>query len=100
IRVFHVTGVQTCALPILMHSLVQDRHYTDVAIGEPAPVDVVPLVPEDEPLDPELRRNRLRRHVAGYDAGKSIEHAGKVSIRLSKIGRASCRERAWARGVA
>src|SRR3546814_11914991 len=57
----------------LMHPLVQDRHDADVAVAEPAPIDDVPLMPEAEPADAELRRDRTdRKSVVGERVCQSV----------------------------
>src|SRR5437660_7900169 len=84
IRDGHVTGVQTCALPISVNEAVQ----------------AVPLALLARDV---LRRARLSR-LAYNDAAhaEQVEQAlaGPPPARLMKIGRASCRERGWVAGEA
>src|SRR5690606_41139644 len=70
IRDFHVTGVQTCALPILTTTDVTDHHYA----------------PDDAP-EPMIRLEGVGKTYPGSDI-PAVE-----SLDL-EIGRASCRERA------
>src|SRR3546814_790797 len=65
-----------------MHSLVQDRHDTDVAVAEPAPIDDVPLIPEEEPADAELRRDRMGNYIMRGDLPEGIEQSGDGVVRL------------------
>src|SRR5690606_40706475 len=82
IRAFHVTGVQTCALPISL----------EVADGAAEADHAV------ERLQAALDRGLgapLHAHVeGGVDAQAAVEHAAAAQPRL-QIGRASCRERVW-----
>src|SRR5690606_40563356 len=80
IRDFHVTGVQTCALPILLQ--------------------LRPLPPDARPV-PALRDPVLRLHP-GDRPRRQPEHPpaedGRLRGRLRaerEIGRATCRERIW-----
>ena len=50
-----------------MHALVQDRHIPNVAIREMAPVDEMPLVAKDEPLDTKLGRDGLSHDAVSRD---------------------------------
>src|SRR5690606_39363621 len=68
IRDFHVTGVQTCALPILVWAL-----WRRSVPAAPAPPPARPPAPQDRPASPPARPSRPRAPA--------------------KIGRASCRER-------
>src|SRR3546814_5913825 len=65
-----------------MHSLVQDRHDTDVAVAEPAPIDDVPLIPEEEPVDAELRGDRTGNYLMRGDLPEGVEQPGDVVVRL------------------
>src|SRR5690606_40419303 len=79
IRAFHVTGVQTCALPIyhpLAGSEVRQRRARD-----PGEADL----PPEHPTVQDLPRRACRLEVAGL--------IGDIAARR-EIGRASCRERA------
>src|SRR5690606_39835914 len=84
IRDFHVTGVQTCALPIL------DLH--------PAGAAVV-----DRPQDARGARGAAARLV-GEDLVDLVapppgrEAPDVRALPVAEIGRASCRERGWSAG--
>src|SRR5690606_40142471 len=85
IRDFHVTGVQTCALPIFEQLLAFLREGPDVHL---------------ECRTPEY----LVRRIAG-EAGETfvdLDVAGAVPLGDGEIGRASCRERVerWGGAVA
>src|SRR5690606_40500295 len=83
IRDFHVTGVQTCALPICLRP-VADRVLESLTrrggVGVSAP-EVRAL----GPVDPSARW-RAEVDVGGQPAGTGF---------VPQIGRASCRERVW-----
>src|SRR5690606_39651209 len=92
IRDFHVTGVQTCALPIL--AIAMDRPYRDVYNDLNA-------------FAKEFERQRKRKSSArtGYQMDTLRAYMEKqgwrwVPTMQIEIGRASCRERAGRRGVA
>src|SRR5690606_40946931 len=80
IRDFHVTGVQTCALPILPFSALAGGWEADDPV-HPADIDrmFVSLAPP------------------GFDPGGSALLPERVNgwAEMSEIGRASCRERVW-----
>src|SRR5690606_41085249 len=90
-RDFHVTGVQTCALPICIH------------------VDMDDLARAAYRLFPQLRIGIRRRHVASIAIScfvrkepQEIRHGRPVRLpdpqtlaAAAYIGRASCRERVW-----
>src|SRR5690606_39940960 len=90
IRDFHVTGVQTCALPILVELRL---HALDRAALPAVRARFRPQVPA-----PVLAVDRLR---AGSGAIAPIEQRASVFLRIAEavdqkeieIGRASCRER-------
>src|SRR5207302_6134837 len=86
IRDFHVTGVQTCALPIL-----RSAEAASAAILEGGMAEAVVSRPF----------LRILQAVIGFvdrlEAGLGIL-AARIAVR--KIGRASCRERVWSGGVA
>src|SRR5690606_40858703 len=85
IRDFHVTGVQTCALPIFeilrcwQHRGKSPHHPT--APGRTASDDL-----RDRPA---LRRRE----------GSCLRRRVPRGLHLREIGRASCRERVWMTGV-
>src|SRR5690606_40359764 len=91
IRDFHVTGVQTCALPILLavrrRSDVVTMRDFDLAIER-----VVAGLQRKTPL-----RDEVRRKVAYHEAGHAlVAHLLPTpdQVHKVKIGRASRRERA------
>src|SRR5690606_39856165 len=78
IRDFHVTGVQTCALPI-------SRRLGARAIADGARLDLrLAQWLAARPWGHRGERGRVRRAISG----------GAAVARV-KIGRASCRERGW-----
>src|SRR5690606_40945000 len=86
IRDFHVTGVQTCALPIFdggAHRELETEWFLE------------------EPADPVPHRRELpgRRHGRILDEWRHRSPSVGVPLRC-KIGRASCRGRVWITGVA
>src|SRR5690606_40568800 len=92
IRVFRVTGVQTCALPILSRDEA-------LAMAEEEGLDLVEIQPNADP--PVCRIMDFGKFK--FEAQKKASLAKKktrqveikeVKFRPVKIGRASCRERA------
>src|SRR5690606_41146482 len=83
IRVFHVTGVQTCALPISLRTLTVSR-------------DVKAAVLYAAMSGDERRNFEAIQSWSGGRRGKSeVTVPDEALIGISpKIGRASCRERA------
>src|SRR5690606_40774365 len=75
IRDFHVTGVQTCALPISISSLARHRPGRTTAGW-----------------------SRARSSLVVIATSTSLPCPSRPSVRL-KIGRASCRERVESEGV-
>src|SRR5690606_41014961 len=89
IRDFHVTGVQTCALPICMNTVIEDYVKTIYHHTEWQP----------EPITPSVLATRLglaassvTEMVKKLAASGLVTHVPYGAITL-KIGRASCRER-------
>src|SRR5690606_39356925 len=85
IRDFHVTGVQTCALPIWPRGTERRRLAGLVDVPVPAPRD---------PMDAVLRNP----HVAEgkrfcWKCGEPVGRSTPVGPGPTEIGRASCRER-------
>src|SRR5690606_40047539 len=84
IRDFHVTGVQTCALPILFGMI------SGSAVSNIASVGVFTI--------PTMKRTGYSARDAG-----AIEAVGSTGGQLMppvmEIGRASCREREWVLGA-
>src|SRR5690606_41092852 len=97
IRDFHVTGVQTCALPICNLAWACRR-----AAGAGVTVLIEPLNPRDMPGY--LLRTQADAHAIVAEVGEpnlmvqmDLYHCQIVEG--DEIGRASCRERWQARGV-
>jgi hypothetical protein len=65
-----------------VHAFVQDCHDADIAVGEPAPVDEVPLVAKDVAIDPERRRDGPRQDAVALDPVERLEQTGDVALRL------------------
>src|SRR5690606_40805687 len=85
IRVFHVTGVQTCALPILQSDLTvlyRDEHLLGVA--KPSGL----LVHNGWAREADVALRRARKLVGRY-----VYPVHRLDRGTSEIGRASCRER-------
>src|SRR5690606_39436798 len=93
IRDFHVTGVQTCALPIFLAAEPPERPLLE----RPQQLDLDvrlhfrDLIQEERAAVRELEAARLFVDRAG-------ERALFVAEELVQIGRASCRERVWISG--
>src|SRR5690606_40058416 len=79
IRDFHVTGVQTCALPI------SSRSSCSVDLGMVTEADLR-VVTQRQPTEQELRDALFCWKVAKFVKSNAIVYA-------KEIGRASCRER-------
>src|SRR5690606_40051075 len=91
IRDFHVTGVQTCALPIYDVALFRRIGRDEITgLGTLEKSDIIAVM---KPLI-EIRN--------GKGVVDDIDHLGNRRIRSvgEKIGRASCRERVESRGGA
>src|SRR5690606_40776664 len=86
IRYFHVTGVQTCALPISIPAFSGDVH---------KPVVDPPFLVTLHIGHGEIASRQMTAEVLSNDA-VSPDEGGIVPFRF-KIGRASCRERVWKR---
>src|SRR5690606_39397280 len=90
IRAFHVTGVQTCALPIsgARHDLV------DAVIAADSN-DILQITQRVEALSALLSSEDGANLLAGYRRAANILAAEekKGGRRYDEIGRASCRER-------
>src|SRR5690606_40461241 len=89
IRDFHVTGVQTCALPIFLE---------DLLLGHPLRLERVQVLPLRRALGAQLlgrlgiereQQRRRRELPAPVDADVDVV----LGVELEEIGRASCRER-------
>src|SRR5207253_7769962 len=92
IRDGHVTGVQTCALPILRglrgHGGPRSR------IGPCPPLTSMPSAEIPGPVFPQPSVPRILLHAAWGG-----QHARRGAGASPKIGRASCRERVWSEVV-
>src|SRR5690606_40353360 len=91
IRDFHVTGVQTCALPIYgtaIPSPVLGRSANDRRSGQPA---------QRAARTARNRSGRQRRRL-GRRSDRALCRRSGGTWRASQIGRASCRERVVAVG--
>src|SRR5690606_40634374 len=89
IRDFHVTGVQTCALPICFpHPLLVDLPFeTDQSLVELAAQEAEPGLSGEEEFRSEF--------PAAFD-GPARKRGGLEHLtELAEIGRASCRERVY-----
>src|SRR5690606_39437394 len=88
IRDFHVTGVQTCALPIcfaITQFFYRADSYTGFVEAARAAGVTIPILAG---ILPTTEARRLRR----------VEELTGVAAPSGQIGRASCRERAYAAG--
>src|SRR5690606_41205235 len=86
IRGFHVTGVQTCALPIsVLYDLLAIAVLQLVGTGEPGPLLLALLV-----LNPIDGVRALLLTLLGADV--LLGPSGAAMTRLMEIGSASCRE--------
>src|SRR5207249_8606493 len=93
IRDRNVTGVQTCALPILFGERWLLHFLRQAAITAPVEGYRAAAV-----RDHEFERREILEEIAL----NQLHERGRVAIdvmRAGKIGRASCREREWIAGV-
>src|SRR5690606_39796840 len=91
IRDFHVTGVQTCALPICWLHRSRSSYAERVESCRPTTCPLPPTsssrsADEDVPAAEAVRSDRV-----GLSADRNIPSGGPPGT--SKIGRASCREK-------
>src|SRR5690606_40618579 len=89
IRDFHVTGVQTCALPIWVRAakLLESRNDLDGAIER------YKRALDEQPMNAAAMAGLRDAYATRGDARAAIQ---LIERELEhKIGRASCRERAW-----
>src|SRR5690606_40893570 len=84
IRDFHVTGVQTCALPIF--------EAADQSTDAPAPAGKLLAHERQRPLLARVRRMRRGAPERSFAIRRS-RSASAEAMSASQIGRASCRER-------
>src|SRR5690606_40584638 len=92
IRDFHVTGVQTCALPIYKVDRAPDDSFRDLRNRSESDVSVSALTGEG--LD--RLREAIRRHAFGDRVSGRVRlgpQQSRIRAKLFEIGRASCRER-------
>src|SRR5690606_39304158 len=88
IRDFHVTGVQTCALPILQSDCRAPLNLgTDVAVTIEQIVDIVSAIAGKSVT---LHRGHSRPRTA-----VPARNGDHTLLRYVQIGRASCRGRGW-----
>src|SRR5690606_39408680 len=86
IRYFHVTGVQTCALPISAPlNPPNDRHLTIIGAGLAGAVLATLLARRGWDVEVYEKRDDPRK--------RDLERGRSINLAL-EIGRASCRERA------
>src|SRR5690606_39534514 len=97
IRDFHVTGVQTCALPIFrLHNPARNAprfHRLALCLSDSRSLAEIALAPRDKTGG---------RIPAQIHAGKLPAAFVDLAVvgEVSEIGRASCRERVWVPGGA
>src|SRR5690606_40528266 len=95
---FHVTGVQTCALPIsTLESLAKMfpnllEVQTDISFNK----QVVKSFTHHymRAAGKNMSDQELEQMLSAMQANQQIQRDGDM-FKLSKIGRASCRERVW-----
>src|SRR5690606_40786428 len=93
IRDFHVTGVQTCALPILKF---QYNKTSLQSLGKQLKVReraLPTLKNKESALRSEVKRAKDRAAALEQELEQELG-------RYDEIGRASCRERVWVAGIA
>src|SRR5690606_39367889 len=95
IRDFHVTGVQTCALPISIdRGLTAARKFIFKALG-----DELNLRGRPTPVDPKSRLQELvQARWQRAPTYRTVHEEGpehRKVFTVEEVGRASCRERAW-----
>src|SRR5690606_41085161 len=90
IRDFHVTGVQTCALPILAREL--DDAILHFRLNE-RELGLWVLTSQGDPERVLAHEAVLLRSQRHWLAREVLQYWKRVLKRLDEIGRASCRER-------
>src|SRR5690606_39556523 len=99
IRVFHVTGVQTCALPISLDDATVDLMAggfdAGIRLGESIEKDMIAVR-----LTPDLQWSVVGAPDYFAKAGTPASPEDLTRHQCIEIGRASCRERAQDWGVA
>src|SRR5690606_39879451 len=96
IRDFHVTGVQTCALPIYVATVEKlEKHVAEDT--DRLAHRCVAFLLESTALDP--YEQRISQQAEQIDSLATVVEAKKLDEDVTReIGRASCRERVWSRG--
>src|SRR5690606_39978222 len=91
IRDFHVTGVQTCALPIVLAQRENDDTFTLLLREKLAAATVV----QEHAMPPDVLTlySRVRYRVDGLAPTTRILIHDPTHEIIGEIGRASCRER-------
>src|SRR5207302_7054279 len=99
-RDFHVTGVQTCALPIYDENAAPLYKQAFLALPRlvPASPSTGRMNPQLSPVDERLLR-RLLSDPNERPGNVSMQQVREVLSGTDEIGRASCRERVWSSGV-
>src|SRR5690606_40825538 len=87
IRDFHVTGVQTCALPIWVRAMLRRAQETGEAFASVHRI-----------MDAHGREKHLVLLGQGRRERESGEVVKLMGYVVDEIGRASCRERVWNSG--
>src|SRR5690606_40279250 len=95
IRDFHVTGVQTCALPIsslvTLHNFAKDPKQVRLRLREGGSERLVNVFVKGD-FQPDAQ-GEFQIPLSGY--GYLWLREGGADRVLEQIGRASCRERVW-----
>src|SRR5690606_39635981 len=89
IRDFHVTGVQTCALPICGGTSPSSR--ASAVANSPR----VTAARTPRPTTPTSRRRDACSTAGATELAESRQTIEGASVTKNEIGRASCRERGW-----
>src|SRR5690606_40747835 len=93
---FHVTGVQTCALPIFLH-LVIDTAHSRFPVYEGDRENIIGILLAKDLLklqrSPQLNLRALLRPAVFVPESKGLNDLLREFRGNRKIGRASCRER-------
>src|SRR5690606_40050002 len=97
IRDFHVTGVQTCALPISVGDVGESTLSDRLVLGEGGFISITVAV--DETTGKTVSTPELSGRGFSDDPTALAEAAELVEAELLQIGRASCRERVETLGV-
>src|SRR5690606_39635319 len=98
IRDFHVTGVQTCALPILAWTRILARAITDLDFRESVRKDPAAALKDAGVIAPDLAEAIKSLSPKFEDAMKLAEVLGSTSNAAQEIGRESGRDRSMDAG--